>query len=86
MATAVDKKTSIEWDTPISRGRFPWDEWLEGGIWQAVQGEDFQSSHPVFLQQLRKRAQNEGIEVKTRVEKPSEGQEGPVSVFFQFVR
>lgn len=83
MATVL-KKNDIEWDTPTSRRRFPWDEWTDGQTYQAVQGEDFQSGPHAFTAQLRKRAETLGLEVKTSVEK-NMGDKSAV-VFFQFVK
>lgn len=82
MATVL-KKNDIDWDTPTSRRRFPWDEWTDGQTYQAVQGIDFQSGPHAFTAQLRKKAETLGIGVKTRVE-PADPE--PASVFFQFVK
>ena len=81
MATVLDKKTEIDWDSTTSRARFPWDEWTDGQTYQAVQGVDFQSGPYSFTQQLRKKAEKLGVEVKTRVE---QDKDEPASVFFQF--
>jgi hypothetical protein len=83
MATVIDKRTHLEWDEPTTRRKFPWDEWTNGEVWQAIEGEDFAANFAVFKTQLKTRAEKLGVEVKTRVEK-SDG--GPVSVFFQFVK
>jgi hypothetical protein len=36
MATVIDKKTSIDWDVPTTRRKFPWDDWTDGQIWQVI--------------------------------------------------
>lgn len=83
MATVLDKKANIEWDVPATRRKFPWDEWTNGEVWQAIEGEDFAANHAVFKSQLRTRAEKLGREVRTRVEK---SENGSVSVFFQFAK
>lgn len=83
MATVLDKKTSIEWDEPTTRRKYPWDEWTNGEVWQAVEGEDFASNHAVFKTQLNSRAEKLGMEVKVKVEKP---EKSSVAVCFQFVK
>jgi hypothetical protein len=83
MATVLDKKTSIDWDVPTIRRKFPWDEWTDGQMWQAIEGEDFAANHAVFKSQLKNRAEKMNMQIKTRVEKSDSG---PVSVFFQFVK
>jgi hypothetical protein len=83
MATILDKKTTIDWDIPTTRRKFPWDEWTNGEMWQAIEGEDFAANHAVFKSQLRTRAEKLKMNVQTRVEKP---ENGSVSVFFQFVK
>lgn len=83
MATVLDKKTSIDWDVPTTRRKFPWDEWTNGETWQAMEGDDFAANHAVFKTQLKTRAEKLDMNVKTRVGKPDKG---PASVFFQFVK
>lgn len=82
MATVVDTKTKIEWDVPTTRARFPWDEWTNGEMYQAVQGDDFQCGPHSFTAQLRAKGEKISKPVKTRVEQ--NGDKGPASVFFQF--
>lgn len=83
MATVIEKNSNIDWDIPNTRRKFPWDEWTNGEVWQAVEGEDFAANHAVFKTQLKTRADKVGMKVKTRVEK---SEKGPTSVFFQFVK
>jgi hypothetical protein len=83
MATVIDKKTSIEWDEPSTRRKYPWDDWTDGQVWQVVEGKDFTSNHAVFKAQLKARAEKLGIKVKVKTEKP---ENGPVTVCFQFVK
>lgn len=81
MATVVDTKTKIEWDKTTTRARFPWDDWTNGEMYQAVQGDDFQCGPHSFTAQLRAKSEKISKPVKTRVE---QSDKGPASVFFQF--
>lgn len=80
MATVIDKKKTVEWDTETTRRRFPWNDWTNGEIWQAVEGDDFKSPASVFKQQLKKRAEANKLTLKTSVQRDGD----TVSVVFQF--
>jgi len=83
MATVIDKKTSIDWDIPTTRRKFPWEKWTDGQVWQVVEGEDFTSSVSTLKVQLKARAEKLGVEVRTHIEKSGDV---PTVVFFQFVK
>lgn len=85
MATVVEKNAAkdIQWDTNKTKGRFPWDEWTNGEVYQAVEGDDFHSNDASFRMQLRKKAAElaKTVNVKTTKDEKT----GVVSVFFQYV-
>lgn len=80
MATVVDPKTKIDWNQNTSRARFPWDEWMDGQIYEAVEGKDFHSPPNSFTAQLRKKAEVAEKKVKYSIQNT----EKPVLVIFQF--
>lgn len=94
MATVIDNSVEIQWDTPQTRGRFPWDQWTDGNTYQAITGsknesgeltpdaDDFHSAPAMFVMQLRKRADKESRQIMTKVQRGAVGD--PVSVFFKF--
>ena len=80
MATVVDAKAKIDWDTFTPRTRFPWAEWTNGETYQAIEGADFHGTVASFKMQLRKRAESESKTVKLATKQDK----GTTSVFFQF--
>jgi hypothetical protein len=70
-----------QWPT-ITRTRksiYPWDEWTDGNIRQAKEGEDFASSLKTFVQGLYAYAARHDIKVEVRTA-PADG-----VVAFRFV-
>ena len=70
-----------QWPT-ITRTRksiYPWDEWTDGNIRQAKEGEDFSSSLKTFVQGLYAYANRHGAKVEVRTA-PADG-----VVAFRFV-
>ena len=52
--------------TSTEKIQYPWDEWLDGDIWQLSQGEDFQT-HPLMMERIiRTRAVTRGAKVRLR--------------------
>jgi hypothetical protein len=49
---------------PIS---YPWDEWLDGRVWELVAGDDFSSKPETIRQNAAVQAQRRGGNVKTRL-------------------
>jgi hypothetical protein len=57
-----------EFPDVIGRGRpYPWNEWLDGGIWKLIQGEDFAASMSNFRALVYMKAQDRQLQVRTRV-------------------
>jgi hypothetical protein len=67
----AEKLTRFDWTAPsrLTEGEkavYPWDEWLDGDIWQLTQGEDF-DPHPLMMERIiRTRATGKGAKVKLR--------------------
>jgi len=46
--------------------RYPWDEWLNGEVWQLFKGEDYTAKTPTILSNARIQAKRLGGSVRTR--------------------
>jgi len=59
--------------TPSEKAVYPWDEWLDGDIWQLQQDDDF-DTHPLMMERIiRTRATARGAKVRLR-HQPVNGQ------------
>ena len=45
---------------------YPWDEWLNGDVWQLYKGEDFRSRTTTILANARAQARKRGGSVRSR--------------------
>jgi len=53
-------------ESDVKQGRppiYPWDEWLDGRIWELTQGEDFEISMDNMENYIRKTAYRKEIEI-----------------------
>jgi len=65
------------------RSKYPWNEWLDGGIWELTQGHDFKGRVTAFRSNARTQAKKRGGKVRARVlKKPNE----PERLYIQFYR
>lgn len=46
--------------------QYPYAEWLDGQIWQLVEGEDYKSKSTSMLTNIRQAAQKRDLKVRTR--------------------
>jgi hypothetical protein len=46
--------------------RYPWDEWLNGDVWQIVRGEDYSARTTTVLSNARLQARRLGGSVRAR--------------------
>ena len=46
--------------------RYPWDEWLNGDVWQLFKGDDYTSKTTTILSNARIQAKRLGGSVRTR--------------------
>lgn len=52
--------------SPNEKAVYPWDEWLDGDIWQITEGDDF-ATHPLMMERIiRTRATARGAKVRLR--------------------
>jgi hypothetical protein len=51
---------------PTEKAVYPWEQWLDGDIWQIREGEDF-TTHPLMMERIiRTRATARGAKVRLR--------------------
>jgi hypothetical protein len=62
--------------------RYPWEEWLNGDVWQLSPCEDFTSKARTIVQAARARSKRMGGGLRTRLIQEHDGRE---SVILQFV-
>lgn len=53
--------------------RYPWDEWLDGDVWELVHGEDFKGRPNTFRSNARNQAKRRNGKIRARILK-EEGQ------------
>ena len=61
------------------RGKYPWDEWLDGRIHRLQRGEDFEPSAQTFRGPCHFAAKQRGGQVRTKCD-------GTESIVIQFFR
>ena len=67
----AEKLSKFDWTAPSKltegdKAVYPWDEWMDGDIWQLTYGEDF-DPHPLMMERIiRTRATGRGAKVKLR--------------------
>jgi len=72
-----DKPSEI---TSSEKIQYPWDQWLDGDIWQLIHGEDFQT-HPLMMERIiRTRAVTRGAKVRLRHQPLHEGNGDPFGI------
>lgn len=60
------------------RGTYPWDEWLDGSVWELVKGKDYDKADDAMKNIIKAKATpKSGLKVRTYV--PEEGK-----IVFQF--
>ena len=69
--------------SPTEKAVYPWEEWLDGDIWQLTEGEDF-DTHPLMMERIiRTRATARGAKVRLRHQPKTEfnGKRGKANPF-----
>jgi hypothetical protein len=61
--------------------RYPWEEWLDGDVWELAQGEDFKGKSNAFRSNARSRAKKRGGKIRARILKEDGGVE---KLYIQF--
>lgn len=62
--------TGIDWDSharqPGPKAKYPWTDWMNGEVWEAVKGTDFDITCQNFVASLHAKARAKGMKCKTR--------------------
>jgi hypothetical protein len=67
--------------TPPTR-RYPWEEWLDGHVWELRRGEDFSAKPATVISNARSQAKRRGGIIRTRLG----GELGREAIVLQFSR
>lgn len=59
-------KTLDKFPAAGGQARYPWDEWLNGQVWELRQGEDYNAKSATFLQNARSQGDKRGGRIRTR--------------------
>src|SRR5687767_6256275 len=78
MARRVDKFPEV-----VSKSIYPWDEWLDGSIWELSPGEDFKGNIRTFRSVALGQAKRRGGKVTPRHLKERGGH--PARLYIQFI-
>jgi hypothetical protein len=86
----ADKLKTFDWSQPSNitpegtdKVVYPWEDWLDGDIWQLTEGDDF-DTHPLMMERIiRTRATARGAKVRLRHQPktPYNGKRGKVNPF-----
>ena len=66
-----------------SQSKYPWDEWLDGGVWEFVAGEDFKGRTETFRSMAKTHAKRRGGRVRSRIVRSRDGDQ-PDKLYLQF--
>ncbi len=58
-----------------TRGKYPWDQWLDGSVWQLQKGQDYDIGTPSMRAAASRAAKAAGKKVRTRARKGKGGSE-----------
>jgi len=61
--------------------RHPWDEWLDGSVWELVPGADFQAKLSTLRANAQLQAKKRGGHTRSKVVKTDDGREAVVIQF-----
>jgi hypothetical protein len=66
---------------PGSGARYPWNEWLDGGAWELVRGEDFHSKLSTLRANAQVQARKRGGRTRSKTLTTQDGREAVVIQF-----
>ena len=55
--------------------QYPWEEWLDGRVWQLTKGEDYNSRATTVIANARLQAKRRGGSLRTRLLKHEDGEQ-----------
>jgi hypothetical protein len=62
--------------------QYPWEEWLDGAVWELTRGEDFSAKPATVISNARGQAKRRGGSLRTRLR----GEPGREAIVIQFSR
>jgi hypothetical protein len=68
-------------DSPMAK--YPWDEWLDGRVWELTPGEDFAAKPSTFRANAQLQAKKRGGSVRVRTLRGLHGKDRLVLQFVQ---
>lgn len=68
-----------------SQSRYPWEEWLDGSVWELIPGEDFKGKPATFRSVAIGQAKKRGGKVRTSLMR-SKAEGEPDKLYVQFLR
>ena len=68
----------------IAANRYPWEEWLDGDVWELSLGQDIKSNPRTFRSSAITQAKQRGGKVRTRLVKTAP--DDPGRLYVQFYR
>jgi hypothetical protein len=78
MARRVD-----EFPAQAQSSRYPWNEWLDGSIWELVPGEDFKGQLNTFRSVASMHSRKRGGSAKTRIVRGKNGEKDKLYIQFK---
>jgi hypothetical protein len=63
---------------PKRRGKYPWEEWLDGSVWLLRHGEDYETSSASMRAIATSAAKTAGKRLRTQVTEDDDGTEALV--------
>jgi hypothetical protein len=67
---------------PAPKGaRYPWDQWLDGSVWELVRGEDYQSKLSTLRANAQIQAKKRGGHARSKAVTAGDGREAVVIQF-----
>lgn len=67
-----------------AKSTHPWDEYLDGSVWELTEGEDFTSKLATFRMNAKAQAERRGGKVRTSVQRGQDGD--PDKLVIQFYK
>jgi hypothetical protein len=71
-----------EFPKPVRRAKYPWDQWLDGSVWELQAGEDYDTTTASMRASASRAAKELGRDIKTQIVR---GEDGSESLIIQAV-
>jgi hypothetical protein len=88
--TMAEQLDDVDWDrqrsVPTHPRAYPWSDWLNGHPWRIRQEEDYRCTSSSMVTQLQRRAREEGLKVRLRVDRRPNDPDHNDAIVFQFLK